>query len=291
MSSRKNGRKQSDPRQPNAGTLSPVPPSLPGAVATETDRRQDGRIEQAILSSRVAIALGLIGTAVAVWSAVSSHRAVGVAEDANRIAQQSQDRAAGKVTAKFEVVGDKNHDQDAIKDLIRKKDGYDELVLRFESVDELVRWGPHVRVKNTGTEPIDAIKVEIYQERGVAYGKGVFQIYPPPQIHNEASSHEATGFGKLMPNQTAKVLLNQLVLQQLALSKWKDFPDRDHEGTFSVRVWCRLVGSTSYDQVENNKPKYLVFHWRPSGFLPDAKNVKEALDVKPAVRIESATDK
>src|SRR5207248_992886 len=117
-----------------------------------------------------------------------------------------------------------------------------------------IRWEPHVRIKNTGTDPIDAIKTDIDYLVGAAYGVGVQQLHPVPVVINEVSSHEATTFGKIMPGQTAKIGLAPLLLNQISRLNWQDFADKDHFGIFTVNVYCRLARSTSYDRIDEKRP-------------------------------------
>lgn len=257
-------------------TPSPPPPNL---GPTETDKVQNRRINWTL-------AISLASLLVSVLSACFSCRSSRESAAANALNRAAQDRAAGKVKARFELVEEKDRDPNRDKPFLRKKDGYDQQVFRIESVDELSRWGPYVRVKNTGTEPIDAMKIEVGYFAGMAYGQGVNQIDPAPIVYNETLSREATGFGKLMPGQTAKVTLAPLFLHQITNLKWTDFPDNDHMAILTVNVLCRMVGAASYDRVEDKQPLAFTFHWRPAGFRPTAKHVKELLEHKPSVEIQ-----
>jgi hypothetical protein len=169
---------------------------------------------------------------------------------------------------------------------MRKKDGSDQLVFRIESADELMRWSPYVRIKNTGSEPIDAIRTDVHYLFGCAYGVGVQQIEPAPIVVNETSTYEVTTFGKLERGQTATVHIAPLLLNQITRSHLKDFADKDHMGLFSVKLLCRLAGASSYDRMPDEQPEVFTFHWRPAGFQPEAKHVKELLDKKPWVTID-----
>ena len=275
-------RKQNQTPAPNLPVLAPLPtPCTPPAttVQSETDKAQDRRINWSL-------AVAVVSLAVSFGSVIFAYRSAKEAAEANTIARAAQDRATGKVQASFEFTEEKNRDPNRFKEFMRQKDGYDQTVFRIESVDELVRWGPHVRIKNTGTDPIDAIRTEVAYLFGSAYGMGVKQIEPIPIVYNEPTSHEATSFGKLMPGQTAKISLAPLFLGQMSRLKWEDYPDKDHIGIFSVNVSCRLVGSTSYDRIQDKQPLVFTFHWRPAGFKADAKNVKELLELKPSVEIQ-----
>lgn len=263
----------------------PVPAPAPPPAQADTDNRQNSRINAAGLVALLSLVVSVASAYYSYSSAEAARRSAAEAAEANRIALAAQDRAAGKVEARFEFV-DQKRDPSLDKPFTRKKDGFDQQVFRIESVDELLLWSPQVHIRNTGTETIDALKVEIGYLTGGAYGVGVRQIDPPPVVYNDAVSHEVTGFGKLMPGQTARIGVAPLLLAQISRLKWDDYADKDHIGVLTAHVYGRLVGATSYDRNEDRQPVVFTFHWRPAGFKPDAKGVKDALDLKPWVRIE-----
>lgn len=276
-------KRRKDPRhQTKQSAAQQAAPSVvpPAAVETATDKRQNRRIFWTQVGTVISI---IVSTASAVFTYSSAREAA----EANALTRQAQDRAAGKVRAKFEFVPDPDDkDSSRFKPFVRKQDAYDNLVFRIENVDELIRWGPAFVIKNTGTEPIDAIKVDIDYVVGSAYGRNVRQLEPTPFVMNDVTSYEATSFGKMLPGQTARVSVGPMLLQQLTEFKWQDFAEKDHNGVFSVDVKCRLVGATSYDQVDRNQRRVFEFHWRPAGFKPDAKNVREYLAKKPSVVVK-----
>lgn len=276
MSQSSRGQKDK-PKKPPAPVLQ-APPAPTPSVTTETDKRQDRRIS-------LSLAVAGLSMLISLSSAYFAYRSANESAEANAISRAAQDRAAGKVQARFEFV-DEDRDPIHLKKYMRKQDGYDRDVFRIESVDELIRWGPRVTIKNTGTEPIDAIKADINYVIGSAYGVGVKQLYPVPYVMNEISSHEAVNFGKLMPGKAAQVTLSSLLLRQISRMNWKDYGEKDHHGVFTVEVYCRLVGSTSYDKMEEKRPKVFEFHWRPAGFKDDAVHVKELLEMKPSVELQ-----
>jgi hypothetical protein len=272
-----------------ASTAPPPKPVVESAVDQRQDReirRQDREIHWTRISVLAGILLGVASAIAAVWSGCSSAKSAAEAVAANKIAQAVQDRATGKVQARFEFVDDDNRDPDRFREFMRKKDGADQQVFRIENADELVRWSPSVRIKNTGSEPIDAIKTDVHYELGAAYGIGVQQIDPPPIVINETSSHEFTTFGKLDPGRTARIFVAPLLLNQITRLNLKHYVDKDHLGRFTVRVYCRLAGGPSYDRVSDEQPVFFTFHWRTAGFQPDASHVKELLEKKPWVTIE-----
>src|SRR6266850_1460152 len=115
---------------------------IPGAE-TEVDKRQDRQISWSFIIAGASFLVSLASAAFTYWSAKSSAAA-------NKIAQVALDRAAGKIQAQFEFVDDQLRAPDRFKEFMRKKDGSDRLVVRIESADELMRWSPYVKIKNSG---------------------------------------------------------------------------------------------------------------------------------------------
>lgn len=190
-----------------------VSPSKP-AAESEVDKRQNRQITR---SNRVAFAALLASLASAIftgWSGCSTAKSAAEAVAANKIAQAALDRTAGKVQAQFEFVDDPNpHDPNRIRPFMRKKDASDQIVFRIESPDDLMRWSPRVFIKNTGSEPIDAIRADVTYFFGSAYGEGVQQIVPPPLIANKVSTFEGNAFGKLAQGQIARIPLMRVLLE------------------------------------------------------------------------------
>ena len=275
--SKRNKKPGAEPRRDAANAVpAPVPsPESP----SETDRRQDRSINRAHIVAVGSAVLSLASFLVAVYTAFAAAKA-------NRLNGEALDRAAGKVSAKFRLVKDPNRDANLPKEYMRPKVGSGEMVLRLESPDELVRWDPRVRVTNVGGEPIDAVQIEVRHAFGGAYGYGVQQITPLPVIYDDSASYESTRFGKLMPGQTATLVLAPLLLAHMTRDWVPEYADQDRFGVFRVSAKCRMVGVSSYDLAEDREPVTLQFHWRPAGFKPDSKHLKDALKMEPYVIIE-----
>jgi hypothetical protein len=89
-----------------------------------------------------------------------------------------------------------------------------------------------------------------------------------------------------MAGQTARISVAPLLADQISRLKLRDFAEKDHFGVFTVNVYCRLVGSSSYDRMDEKDLTAFRFHWRPAGFKQAAKNMKELLEIKPSVTVE-----
>lgn len=226
-----------------------------------------------------------VALAVSVVSAVLAGLAWNESATANKLTKIAQDRAAGKVQAQFELLEDNLGKPQSPKEFMRKREGFDEITFRIESGDELIQWSPYIRLKNTGTEPIEAIKIDVTHLLYAAYGKDVKQIYPEPKFFNDSTNYEATNFGKLMPGQTATIAISSLLVSLMSRNDWKDYADKDRCSIFRIEASCRLVGSQSYDQLPATKARRLEFDWKPGGFEPNAKYVNGLLEKKPHVKI------
>ena len=181
--------------------------------------------------------------------------------------QRAQDRASGKIQAKFEYI-DFHDDPEKMRPFFKKEVGTDKDVFRLDSLDELLRWNPAVKIKNTGDEMIDSIRVDVWFMGGRVYGFGVKQIHPMPMIVNKISSREVSSFGKIRPQRTATIHFLPLLLSQMLQVRSKDFPDKDREDNYRVQVACRLVGAATHD---NSGGLILNLHWKQPGFADEQK--------------------
>lgn len=215
--------------------------------------------------SFVPIVISILAMVVSGLSATFAYRQMA-------INQQNQDRATGKIRANFAFVEVQGYDPDSVKEFIRKQVGTGHDVLRIDDVDELVRWAPFVRIKNTGDEVIDGIRLEVEFLQGRTYGVGVWQVAPYPIIHNDTSARDVSSFGKLLPNHTASCFVAPMLLEQMLQTRQLGpFPDADREDYFRIRVYCRLVGQSTYDAIEPQASVMLRFDWRQSGFEDETK--------------------
>ena len=157
MSNKKRGKLQNQNRQP----VMTLPSVALKPEASETDKKQNRRISLAFMGTIGSFVLNvfLAGFAFLSWNA--SDNSARSAAEANALTKQAQDRAAGKVRAQFALIDEQKKEPNRLKDFMRKQDGYDNKVFRIENVEELIRWMPYVVVRNTGTDPIDAIKIDI----------------------------------------------------------------------------------------------------------------------------------
>ncbi|MDY3557594.1 hypothetical protein R5W23_000121 [Gemmata sp. JC673] len=278
-------KKKASGKQPHAQQPALPMPSQNTTQLSETDRKQNSRITLTMTGTLVAFALNLVMAYFSWSSAGSAQRSADEAKEANKLSQANLDRAAGRVTAKFEFLEEKS-DPARFKDFMKEKDGFGTKVLRMDEPEDLLRWGPRVRLKNTGTEPIDAIRISVNYAIGAAYGKNVQQLDPPPIVINEESSHEFTTFGKLQPGKVANIFVSPLLAAQMTRVKFPHYSDKDQTGIFTVRAYCRLVGSASYDRADESQTMCFHFDWRPAGFSSESKSVKDILEVKPWVTID-----
>jgi hypothetical protein len=209
-----------------------------------------------------------VGTIVAILISLFS---LGVNYQQRNLNQSKEDRAAGRIKAKFEFTDTDMYDPKVIANFIKKKKVTDEPIFRLDSFEELVAWEPSVAVKNIGDEVIDGLRIEIHLVGGMAYGKDVEQKQPPPIIVPDMDSAEAVSFGKLMPQRTAHIMITQTLLQQMLHSRIPFYPDDDHESFFIVQVLCHIAGGAGYDRMEPPNIVRLHFHWRPTGFRDQKK--------------------
>lgn len=177
-------------------------------------------------------------------------------------------------------------DPAVVKRFTKKVEGNGDEVFRMDNPNELMEWNPRLVIQNTGDEIIDGLRVEVTYITGKAYGIGVKQQIPIPFATNEPSTSEITTFGKLLPKQKASIYLHSLLLDQMLQSLFGVYDDKDHEGTFKVRVYCRLAGSSTYDAIGSREDRYAILHWRPTGFS-DRDKCEKIRKMQPLVEVSS----
>jgi|GEM_PF-6361763 len=259
-----NNKKKSKPAAPPPSQTPPTPSSAtqpPSSPPTSSDKNPPAPVSKWTKLTAFIAVLALVVSCL-------SYR---VSDRQAALNQFAQDRASGKIRAHFAFVQMKTTDPALEKLLTKKEVGTDKDILRLDSVDDMLRWGPRVSIKNTGEEIIDALRADVTYIRGRAYGFGVKQIEPHPITLSEPSSAENASFGKLLPQQHAVIFLDSLLLDQMALAQAEFYPDKDREGVFRIEVYCRIVGVTSYDSMEPRKAMQFIFHWRPTVFADEKK--------------------
>jgi hypothetical protein len=231
----------------------------------------------AILISLLAVVVSIISLCVSVHQADINQRQF-------EISQRTQDRTSGKIRAQFAFVEEKS-DPSSLRPFMRKEVGKENDVFRLDSIDDLLRWQPHVSIRNTGDEIIDSLRIDVRYMFGRKYGFGVEQKMPIPIVANETSSSEIATFGKLMPKQKATINLVPLLLDQMRQSSSEVYPDKDQEGQFMIQVYCRVVGASAHDAMEPRKHMTLGFHWSQAVFA-DHDKCETILNQQPYVIVE-----
>jgi hypothetical protein len=220
-------------------------------------------------------------TWISLCAIVISLTSLGVSLFQANLGQVGQDRASGKIRTKFEFVGVGNTDEKTLAPFYKMSFMGFQMV-HLEDVSRLVRWGPYVEIRNTGSEVIDGIRGEIQFTDGVVSPPEGMRI---PYALNEPTDVEIPLKQKLHPGQTATVsIMKPLVAQILKVQgqatgeKWK------RNGRFPVRAYCKIVGGpTASDRPEPFKEASLRFSWIPEGFTRD--DCKGVLESQPLVSI------
>ncbi len=272
----------------NQPQVAPLTTQNPTMVQGEIDHKQRQKINWALGIAIVFAILTLAGVVMTYQAVQAADRQAAEAAAANKLTQTANDRLSGKLKAHFAFVDDKKATVENSKRFMKtaKTERGEEEVLRIDSYDELIRWGPRVTIKNTGVEIIDSVRIEVDYQLGAAYGPSVSQIFPIPLALKNQSDGELTSFGKLMPQKTMTIWYAPLLLEQMMAADFGKFSDNDRWGRFKVRVLCRIGGASNYDQMESTREmmKYELFHWKPSGFK-DEKKVHEIVKMKPYVTL------
>jgi hypothetical protein len=214
-------------------------------------------------------------------SLVVSVVALFVSFQAKDVSQRTEDRASGKIKAKFEIVGVFPSDEKSLPAGIKKSD------FGSFSVDDpqsLIEWSPVIRIKNTGEYPIDSFRVEV---QSWIQSRIPDDNIPKlrPIFGTSVSVLESPPFGKLIPGQSALFSINKgLVEQMLKATPGKQWKDDKHYASFQLRTYCRIVGADSYDGPNRSEFPVLGLVWIPSQFTED--KIKLILEDQSHVLIE-----
>lgn len=222
-------------------------------------------------------------TKIALVSLCVSLGAFGVAGYQAWMARQTQDRASGKIKAKFEFVQVGNTDERSLAPLYKKSSlGFEAVTL--DDVKQFLNWNPYVEVKNTGDEVIDGLRVEVRFTSGMIVHKEVHILKPTPYVLDETSELDLPLKEKLHPGQTATVSIIKPLVGQLVQAQAEDRSELEHIGHFEIRVYAKPAGGPNVmDRPEPFKSARLHLIWFPKGFTKDA--CKGILESHPHVQI------
>jgi hypothetical protein len=203
------------------------------------------------------------------------------------VAQRTYDRAAGKVLAKVSIEGvEPSPDEMGPEYKAKGMNGMVEAI-RFNTLERLMAMHPAIVVKNTGDEPIRAVRVETRFVFGMidytdepAKARGDPSPWAVKQFEQE--NHELSR--SLQPGQYAHVPITRGLLKQMIQAQDPKRIEKVHYGRFDVSCYGSLVGMGTFDQSDQNTPMTLSFSWLPSGF-PDAKTRKFLDDFLPSIEI------
>ena len=253
----------------------PVPP-VPPKTGDNSPASGGGRL-WVILPIVLPIVLSGIAIVIAVWAGWSTQRQTDITAEA-------ADRATGKIAAKFELAEYRPLPTDF------RKEHWVQLPLAagqspyYPDANQLVLNPPVVWINNTGTDAIDAVKVETTFLEGFIDSKRKLldAMNPPkdwykedtPVILRRSERDEHVLQRQLQPGMSLGIPLLRGVLSHIAQAQSRKQTDAMHYARMKTAVTCRLTSSTAYSS-DGSEIAYLV-NWLPSGFGAD--EVKRVLD-------------
>lgn len=232
-------------------------------------------------------AIALFGLVVAILAWTEARESRKIAAEAQTLSQKSYDRASGKVGAKFAIVGF-SPPPDKLPDPIKYRvSGQDEV--RLSSLPHLRLMSPRVRLKNTGEEPIDAVRLETKTELvGVEFGGKIAEKefgMMAAWRHGHVETEDIPFGRKLLPGETASVPLTRGLLSQMMRLHAPEAADKNNFVRFDVRCYGRVVGATAFDNADGGARSAIRFVWVPNGFPED--EIKKFLETeRAAVEVE-----
>ena len=204
------------------------------------------------------------------------------------VAQQTYNLSTGKIRAQVAQEGMIPSMEEVPPKFIGKLSETSDLGGIFmQSIDDLIVLNPKLRVKNSGDERIESIRVETRFVSGVINTIGLpadKQNTKSPWSLKEVEVEEYPISQHFKRGQTANLSFVRGILAQLAQSQNEQLKEQRHLGKFEIRCYGKLVGSPTYDPA-SGEPISLSFIWLPTGFPKE--KCKEIIDgMKPAVFID-----
>lgn len=227
-------------------------------------------------------------TLIALGAVLISLFAVGLTYWQGSVAQQTDDRAAGRIPARVEVLdvtpkADElpAHTLDTFHPSLSFK------TTLFRKVDELLNANPRILFKNTGDEPVEAVRVETRFVLGMIDlidAPRDMQLMQAPFVLHQAEREDYPLSRKLQPGETALVPVARGLLGQMVQAQDPAKEDRKHMVKFGIRCFGRIVGGSSFDAPERHQELFMTFMWLPNGF-PEEKCKKLIETMQPAVEV------
>jgi hypothetical protein len=201
------------------------------------------------------------------------------------VSEKTYDRASGQIVAKLKMVGIRPNDRD-IPSAYRTKGDLFHNEVHFNDLDQILAVNPTIVVENNGSEPIDALRVEVQETDGMIDGRDLpaeLATAKTPWVTRQSEVAEYPLNEKLTRGMKASVTIVPGLIGQMSQSQAKDGRNtRDHFGRFKVTVFGRIVGGTTYDRTDVEMG--VQFVWMPKGFPEDkCKNIVETM--KPRVEV------
>lgn len=247
----------------------PTPAPSQSAVGKDPQRQRWTLGDWVGLAGGVLALLSLIVAWLSHSEAVESRK---IAEKAQALAQQTYDRSAGKVPAKLAVTGF-SPERVVVPDIYREaKNG--ELDVVLTGTEDLKKFNPRLFVKNTGDEPIDAIRIEgKVRLVGAALKEENLKREFASQVswwHDRIDSREIQLGRKLSPGETASIPLVKSLASQLGHLQLKTPSPVDHVGIFEFHCSGRLVSANAFDPASGGTGISIRVVWIPTGFTQEA---------------------
>ena len=223
--------------------------------------------------------IGIVGaiTGLLGWNEAKESRKI--AAEAQVLSQKTYDRAAGRIGAKFTLLGVKPEQRD-IPAAFKFNLGELQDEIRVRSLDQLGTLNPRLEIENTGDEAIESIRVETrFDLLGVRFEgnpkEREWGFHKEWRVAHVVMDEYPLG-RKLMPKERASVPMIRGLLTQMLKIQQPDTADKDHYGRFEINCFGRIVGATAFDDGYREPRIYIRFAWIPKGF--NAEECKKFLD-------------
>ena len=258
--------------------LTASPPNTPPSV--EPRKPHKFKKWAVVVFGILAAIAAMVGLVPSFWQAIFAKQQAEVATEQN-------DRGAGRIEAKVTVLELMPNKED-IAHLLKAAD--ERLIdaqtrkpmefVFFQDMHILCSHNPRIRVKNTGKEVVDAIKVEVEELSVMPVGPKDLRLMPNPKAQDRSGplvyrptidatmDDEGKLSEKFKPGDEAILPFWKPFIRAIFNAQKVKTNGGQYHGSFVVRVYVRATGTTTFDRAEGNTIP-LGITWASQGFTQE----------------------
>jgi hypothetical protein len=236
----------------------------------------------------------IVSILVGVGSLFVAWQAKEISREQADAAKEANARASGRIPAKVILEASLPDSTSLPKELRKPIFGTELTTFYADNPEKMIALNHRIVLRNVGDEPIEAIRITVAYDRGFT-AKDMFNLIGrdgpnDPIITEQLHKEEVTLDQKLTKNEVVIVPLTKGLLHQMLQGQRGQTPDAERYGEFVVKSYGRIVGSSSYDGLLDEKYLRVRLLWMPKGFAEE-RVAKMVESFKPRIEIMKAAEK